>query len=80
MAYDQNIGQMGSNRVTGACGKLMCCLRYELDFYKKAKKKLPAVGSSIKTAKGEGIVVNQCILKNSVTVELQDKTYMEVSC
>jgi len=80
MAYEQNIGQMGSNRVTGACGKLMCCLKYELDFYKKAKKKMPAVGSSIKTPKGNGIVVSQCIMKNKVTAELQDKTYVEVDC
>ncbi len=80
MAYDQNIGQMGSNRVTGACGKLMCCLKYELDFYKKAKNKMPSVGTSMKTTKGEGIVVNQCILKNKVTVELKDKTYLEVDC
>ena len=80
MAYDQNIGQMGSNRVTGACGKLMCCLRYELDFYKDAKKKLPRPGSTIKTPRGEGIVVSQSILKDQVTVELQDKTYLEVDC
>lgn len=80
MAYEQNIGQMGSNRVTGACGKLMCCLRYELDFYKEARTKIPAVGSILKTIKGEGVVVSQCILKNKVTVELQDKTYLEVDC
>jgi cell fate regulator YaaT (PSP1 superfamily) len=80
MAYDQNIGQMGSNRVTGACGKLMCCLRYELEFYQKAKKKMPAIGSTIKTPKGEGTVVGQRILKNKVVVELSDKTYVEVDC
>lgn len=80
MAYDQNIGQMGSNRVTGACGKLMCCLKYELDFYKNTKKKMPAVGTLIKTPRGGGIVVSQCIIKNKVTVELQDKTYLEVDC
>lgn len=80
MAYDQNLGQMGSNRVTGACGKLMCCLKYELDFYKNAKKKLPSVGSKIKTPKGEGVVVSQCILKNKVTVELEGRTYLEVDC
>lgn len=80
MAYEQNIGQMGSNRVTGACGKLMCCLKYELDFYQKAKKSLPAVGKTIKTPRGEGTVVSQCLLKNTVNVELQDKTYLEVDC
>jgi cell fate regulator YaaT (PSP1 superfamily) len=80
MAYDQNIGQMGSNRVTGACGKLMCCLKYELDFYKKTKSKLPSIGSSLKTPKGEGIVVSQCVIKNKVTVELKDRTYLEVDC
>jgi len=80
MAYDQGIGQMGSNRITGACGKLMCCLRYELDFYKKAKTKLPAVGSKIKTPKGEGIVVSQSVLKNKVTVELDGRVYLEVDC
>jgi cell fate regulator YaaT (PSP1 superfamily) len=38
MAYTQNLAQMGSNRITGACGKLMCCLKYEIDNYKDCKK------------------------------------------
>lgn len=44
MAYEQGLGQTGSNRVTGACGKLMCCLRFELDCYKNCKKKMPKIG------------------------------------
>ncbi len=80
MAYDQNLGQMGANRVTGACGKLMCCLKYELDFYKKAKAKMPAVGSELKTEKGKGTVVSQSVVKNKVTVVLPDRTYVEVDC
>jgi cell fate regulator YaaT (PSP1 superfamily) len=80
MAYDQNLAQMGSNRVTGACGKLMCCLKYELDFYRKQKSTLPAVGSKIKTARGMGVVVHQCIVKNKVKVELEDRTILEVDC
>jgi len=80
MAYDQNLGQMGSNRVTGACGKLMCCLKYELDVYKDGKAKLPPVGSELKSEKGKGRVVAQSILKNQVTIELADKTYVEVDC
>ena len=80
MAYDQNLGQMGSNRVTGACGKLMCCLKYELEHYKETKKKLPAIGAEYKSERGKGIVVSQSVLKNQITVELPDKTYLEVDC
>ncbi|MFA7253373.1 MAG: regulatory iron-sulfur-containing complex subunit RicT [Patescibacteria group bacterium] len=80
MAYEQNLAQMGSNRVTGACGKLMCCLKYELGFYEQAKKKMPRIGSQLKTAKGTGTVVSQCFLKNKVTIQFSDKTHMEVDC
>ncbi|MEI6499055.1 MAG: regulatory iron-sulfur-containing complex subunit RicT [bacterium] len=38
MAYTQNLAQMGSNRITGACGKLMCCLKYEMEVYKDCAK------------------------------------------
>jgi len=80
MAYDQNLGQMGPNRTTGACGKLMCCLKFELPFYQEMKKKLPAVGSTIKTKDGKGIVVSQCVVKSKVTVQLENKNYLEVEC
>lgn len=80
MAYEQNLGQMGPNRTTGACGKLMCCLKYELEHYKETKKKLPAVGTEFKSGKGKGIVVSQSVLKNQITIELPDKTYVEVDC
>jgi len=80
MAYDQGLGQMGSNRVTGACGKLMCCLRYELDFYKKAKGKLPEIGSKIRLKKGTGTVIAHQVLEGKFTVEFEDRTTMEVDC
>lgn len=80
MAYEQNLAQMGSNRVTGACGKLMCCLKYELESYKEIKAKMPAIGSEIKTANGRGTVISQCVVKNTVKVELSDKSIVEVSC
>ncbi|MDO8443998.1 MAG: regulatory iron-sulfur-containing complex subunit RicT [bacterium] len=80
MAADQNLGQMGSNRVIGCCGKLMCCLRYELDFYRERKAKMPPIGSQFSTSKGKGIVKNQNIIENKVTVVLEDRTYLEVDC
>jgi len=80
MAYLQNLGQMGSARVTGACGKLICCLKYELETYKEAKKKLPELGTTMKTKEGSGIVVGQSVLKNKISVRLRDDRIVEVDC
>jgi cell fate regulator YaaT (PSP1 superfamily) len=80
MAYDQNLAQMGSNRVTGTCGKLMCCLKYELETYKKAKSKMPELGSEYKTKEGKGIVIAKNVIKNKIKVELPDKRFVEVDC
>ncbi|MFA7244455.1 MAG: regulatory iron-sulfur-containing complex subunit RicT [Patescibacteria group bacterium] len=81
MAYEQSLAQMGSNRVTGNCGKLMCCLKYELPEYKKIKAKMPAIGDELKTSKGKGKVISQNIFKNCVSVKLdEDGGIVEVSC
>lgn len=80
MAYDQNLGQSGSSRVSGVCGKLMCCLKYELESYQAAKKKMPVVGSRAKTELGEGRVISQNVVKNTIKVELSDKRILEVDC
>lgn len=81
MACEQNLGQTGSNRVTGACGKLMCCLKFELAEYERAKKKMPKVGSEIKTPSGVGTVLCCNVIKNNVTVELkEDQRRVEVDC
>lgn len=81
MAYTQNLGQMGANRVTGVCGKLQCCLKYELDNYNKKKKKLPEVGSEFKTKEGIGKVLAVNATKGTVSVELKsNKRILEVNC
>jgi len=81
MAYDQNLGQTNSNRVTGVCGKLMCCLKFELSEYKKSKKNMPLPGSKVKTPEGEGIVLSSNMIKNKIRVELlNDKRVVEVDC
>ena len=79
MANEQGLGQMGPNRVIGCCGKPMCCLKYEIDFYKKAKVKMPAVGTKYKTPEGEGVVIEQVYLKNSIKVNVEGKI-VEVNC
>jgi len=81
MANIQNIGQMGSNRSTGSCGKLMCCLKYELLAYEEAKKKMPLIGAEYKIKEGVGIVISQNVMKNKIVVELiNDKKRVEVDC
>lgn len=80
MAKVQNLAGRGSSKISGACGKLMCCLAYEADVYKELSKGLPEIGEKIKTKKGMGIVVDQNILKQTVLVELdKNQSKVEIS-
>lgn len=60
------------NKLSGRCGRLKCCLRYEYDTYKSYKRELPPVGSTVITKQGEGKVTNQEILSESVQVVYPD--------
>ncbi|MFA6627246.1 MAG: stage 0 sporulation family protein [Bacilli bacterium] len=48
MAKDQSMA-LSANKITGICGKLMCCIGYECEFYAEAKKRLPNIGDFVKT-------------------------------
>ncbi|MFH1226260.1 MAG: regulatory iron-sulfur-containing complex subunit RicT [bacterium] len=74
----QQVAHRGSERLSGVCGRLMCCLNYEKKMYEELGKKLPALASEVKTAKGIGHVCVRHILKQSVEVELKDGTRVEV--
>lgn len=65
--------------ISGVCGRLLCCLAYESDFYAEAKKKLPKRGKVIDTPHGRGTVTQVDIVKESVQVELENQTTVEVS-
>lgn len=80
MAQIQNLASMGANRVTGACGKLMCCLSFELEEYKNAAKKLPKVGEKIKTSDGEATVLSINVMAKKAYVEFADGRRTEVEC
>lgn len=60
------------NKLSGRCGRLKCCLRYEYDTYRSYKKELPPVGSFVVTEQGEGKVTNQDILSECVQVIYPD--------
>ncbi len=77
MAKEQNLS-LNPSKISGICGRLMCCLRYENHHYKEANKQLPSLGSNVKTEAGKGKIVEINPLKGNVKVELNDsKTWVD---
>jgi cell fate regulator YaaT (PSP1 superfamily) len=60
------------SKISGRCGRLKCCLRFEQDVYEEFHKALPSPGSRILTRKGQGKVLAQEILARKVLVEFED--------
>lgn len=77
MAKDQNL-PLNPTKISGVCGRLMCCLSYENKNYRELLKKLPKIGQEIKTSKGKGKVIAIAPLKKSVTAEIADGKRIEV--
>lgn len=72
MAKEQNLS-LNPTKISGVCGRLMCCLNYEQNTYEEIRKKMPAVGSIVKTPEdGEGEVVENSILLESVKVKIMN--------
>jgi len=71
MAKEQNL-PLNPSKISGLCGRLMCCLSFEADCYRDLKKNLPKVGKRIMTKYGEGKVLRQNLLPQTITVELEN--------
>ena len=71
MAKEQNIS-LNPSKISGNCGRLMCCLKYEQDVYEEKLERLPKVGAIVKTPEGEGIVDGVEILKEQIKVKFRD--------
>lgn len=71
MAKEQNFS-LNSSKVSGACGRLMCCLRYEHETYDEAIKVTPPVGSVVQSPDGEGTVIEMKPLAGEVRVRLSE--------
>ena len=72
MAKEQNLS-LNPTKISGICGRLMCCLNYEQSTYEDIRKRIPKVGSIVKTEGGTGVVVSNNIIKESVKVKLRCK-------
>ena len=72
MAKTQGLA-LNPAKISGLCGRLMCCLSYESEYYADAYKKMPKVGSEVGTPDGKGIVASVNMLKMTVKVKIDDQ-------
>lgn len=70
-AKEQDLS-LNPGKISGVCGRLKCCLRFEVDTYRQIRNDLPKVGDIISTRRGSGKVVDVLITKESVLVQLPD--------
>lgn len=71
MAKEQNVS-LNPSKISGNCGRLMCCLRYEQDVYEEKLKRLPKLGAIVETEEGEGVVDSIETLKEKIRVKFKD--------
>ena len=60
------------NKISGRCGRLKCCLRYEFDTYEEHRKELPRVGATVVTKEGTGRVIAQELLLKKLLISYED--------
>ena len=72
MAKEQNLS-LNAEKITGQCGRLMCCLKYEQNVYEDKMKALPHVGAIVETEDGKGTVDSVEVLREILRVKLKDE-------
>lgn len=76
MAKDQNLS-LNPTKISGICGRLMCCLRYEVEHYEFSRGDFPSPGDFVITPHGEGKIISQNLMKKTVLVELLETLRQE---
>jgi len=71
MAKTQGLS-LNPSKISGLCGRLMCCLEYENDHYSKTYKIMPKLGSEVQTPDGKGLVISNNMLKLLVRVKVEN--------
>jgi len=79
MAKEQNLS-LNPVKISGTCGRLMCCLKYEYDTYCELKRAFPQVGSQVSLPEGMATVVELLIPKRAIIAELPSGVRVELSC
>lgn len=70
MAKEQSVS-LNPEKISGLCGRLMCCLAFEFEVYQDMKRDIPKCGKMINTAEGRGKIIRQNIFKGEIVVELE---------
>ncbi|OGQ92442.1 MAG: stage 0 sporulation protein [Desulfobacula sp. RIFOXYA12_FULL_46_16] len=76
MAKEQGLS-LNPTKISGVCGRLMCCLTFENETYKSLKRDMPKLGKKINLKEGSGKVVRQNVLKETVTIRMEDNTEID---
>ena len=71
VAKEQRLS-LNPSQISGACGRLMCCLRYEHDFYVQSRRRFPKEGRVVSTAKGEEKVIGIDIFRERITLRTEE--------
>lgn len=79
MAKNQDLS-LSPTKISGACGRLMCCLNYEDEYYEDAREQMPDVGQTIETPDGRAVVIGMNILDLVVKVKYKDDYIREYHC
>ena len=77
MAKDQGLS-LNPVKISGTCGRLMCCLKYEQSVYEEASRRLPKIGAIADTPQGQGTVVDVNLLKETVKIRLDSDSDVEL--
>jgi len=77
MAKEQNL-PLNPAKISGLCGRLMCCLKYEQDQYVSFRKEAPAKGTPVSTPAGDGVVSGYIVTKDAITVRMEDGSMTDV--
>ena len=77
MAKEQNLS-LNPTKISGVCGRLMCCLKYEQEQYEQVRKKMPRVGREVITPDGNGTVTDLNIVKETVSVRITNGDSSEI--
>jgi cell fate regulator YaaT (PSP1 superfamily) len=78
MAKEQGLS-LNPTKISGVCGRLMCCLTFENQTYQHLKKNMPRMGKTLTLAQGKGKVIRQNVLKQTFTVKMDDQTEIEAA-